>query len=92
MKRVKPNGTTETKVLNYCNRLRAMQGLRPVKTLALGVVGHCNKCVIARTAGVTAERGYCEVGLDEVKNPKYIRDFIKAFDRCAYPHLVDDGK
>lgn len=88
----------EQRVLAYVNRLRDQLGLKPLKRLPEGEPEERMKCPIARAlavGGLAADVGpelicvFAQTGraLLEVEPPKYVADWINAFDNGRFPHL-----
>jgi len=93
--RISPSSELEEEVLCWANEVRATLQRKPVKTLAKGIPGEEQQCVLARTIGsARISKGTVVLQLANaartLPTPEFIDTFITEFDRGAFHHLEDN--
>lgn len=84
----------QTKVLDWCNRVRDEHGKPLLAMLPYGIRNHTSDCVVARALDMCVG---CELAFepngdprDDIHLPAYVTQFIDDFDAGAYPGLDAD--
>ncbi len=75
----------------YVNRLRAKHGLgAPLEDLPKGRPAKTGSCPLAKALGPNAQvdGAFAEVGVECVRLPRYVGDFVERFDDGKYPDLI----
>ena len=86
-----------TRVLAYCNGIRAELGLPAIATLSKGTVYFGYSCPVSRSISsgtgldVCASSAGLKIESLRYKLPNYVLQFMHDFDKGKFPELIDEG-